>query len=91
MALRGVAVVPAHCGDFSGFYACDVAYGEQWRQWFLFAGAVPLGCVYRSDPAVAGRDDADVDAMLRTLRARPGGYRIRRGLAVLAKALGRDR
>lgn len=94
MLRHGALVTPVACGDFRGYQATDAAYGDHWRQWWLFAGRVPLAVVYRSDPSVAGRDDAALELMLRTLGSRPGAYRLRRtaaglagGWSVLAKQL----
>jgi len=65
------------CGEFAGYTASQLD-SRWWRHWWLAAGAVPLCPVYTCDPSVIGRDDAEVDAMLATLRARPLAYELRR-------------
>jgi hypothetical protein len=67
----------ARCGEFAG-YTGSQDDGHWWRHWWLAAGPIPLGAVYVCDSSVAGRDDAAVEAMLDTLRARPLAYELRR-------------
>jgi hypothetical protein len=71
LSLRGISAVPAQCGDFSGYEAKEFARGDHWHHWWLAAGPVPLTLVYRSNSTAAGRDDAGLNRMLRTLRSRP--------------------
>lgn len=64
----GRQVSATRCGDFSG-YTVDFATAEEWlRGWALCANSVPLDATYRCKATDVGRDDADVDGMLNTLR-----------------------
>ena len=61
---------PVTLGDFSGI---AIRYGAdriQWRQWFLRPGPVALFVTYNCAEADRGIEDADVDRMLGSLRAR---------------------
>jgi hypothetical protein len=71
------SVEQVRCGEFAG-YAASQLDGDWWRHWWLAAGPVPLDIVYVCDSPVTGRDDAAVEAMLATLRARPLAYELRR-------------
>ncbi len=60
-------VEPAHCGVF-GSYRVDFESNGRWfRSWALHAGTVGLDATYSCAVHDAGRDDADLDAMLDSL------------------------
>jgi hypothetical protein len=64
---------PVTLGDFSGIAIRYGADGIQWRQWFLRHGPVALFVTYNRAEADGGIEDADVDQMLGSLRARSNG------------------
>ena len=67
---HGRPVIPRRCGDFAG-HATQFVAGSVWiRGWALRAGEQGLDVNYRCASADAGRDDAEVDAVLSTLRLR---------------------
>lgn len=65
---KGRAVVPAKYGDFHGYETRLVSRGQLIQSWVLAAGDLPLDVTYRCDEADAGREEADLRAMLATLR-----------------------
>jgi hypothetical protein len=66
----GARVIPVTLGDFSGLASRYGIDGTHWRQWFLRRGPVALLVTYNCAEADRGIEDADVDRMLGSLRAR---------------------
>ena len=67
---RGRPVLPRRCGEFAG-YETRFDAGSVWiRGWALLAGEEGLDVNYRCAITDAGRDDAEIDAVLSTLRLR---------------------
>ena len=67
-ARRGAPPEPWASGVFSGAHARRSDAGVWWRTWWLAAGTIGLNALYRCPLAIAGRDDADLDDMLRRLQ-----------------------
>lgn len=59
---------PVRCGEFRGFHCRFTGEDGAWRVWWLAAGPCHLYVTYNAAEAEAGRHDAEVDAMLATLR-----------------------
>ena len=67
---RGRPVITRRCGDFAGHETRFAAGSVRIRGWALLAGEAGLDVNYRCATPDAGRDDAEVDAVLSTLRLR---------------------
>ena len=65
---RGWVPEPWASGGFTGIHARQPTDGVWWRVWYLGSGNIGLNALYRCAPELAGRDDAEVDQMLRTLQ-----------------------
>ncbi len=61
-------VEPARIGDFTGFYIWFDTESIHIRAWALRYRDAPLDITYRCDASFVGRDDADVDKMLSSIR-----------------------
>jgi hypothetical protein len=67
---RGRPIIPRQCGDFAGHETRFDADGLWIRGWALLADEEGLDVNYRCATADTGRDDAQVDGVLSTLRIR---------------------
>ena len=65
---KGRAVMAAKCGDFHGYETRFVSRGQLIHGWVLAAGELPLDVTYKCDEADAGGEEAELRAMLATLR-----------------------
>ena len=65
---KGRTVVPAKCGDFRGYETRFVSRGQLIHGWVLAAGDLPLDVTYKCDEADVGHEEAELRAMLATLR-----------------------
>jgi hypothetical protein len=65
---KGREVVAAKYGDFDGYETRFVSRGRLIHSWVLAAGDLPLDVTYKCDEADAGREEAELRAMLATLR-----------------------
>jgi hypothetical protein len=69
--LKNRSVSAAEVGPLAG-YEVQFVGGKTWvRGWVLESNGVPLDITYRSDVSLRGRDDADIDAMLKSLQMDP--------------------
>jgi len=68
---RGRTVIARKCGDFHGYEVRFAALGDWIRGWALVANGVGVDIDYRCPEAEAKRDDAEIDAVLSTLRLLP--------------------
>ena len=65
---KGRAVVAAKSGEFHGYETRFVSRGQLIHSWVLAAGELPPDVTYKCDEADAGHEEADLRAMLATLR-----------------------
>lgn len=61
---------PVTCGDFRGFESRFVGEDGAWRVFWLAAGDCHLYVTYNGAEEDAGRHDAEVDALMASLRLR---------------------
>lgn len=66
---RDFRFTPVKLGDFVGIELRQDFEGAHWRRWFVRHRDVILFATYLCEPPDKGKEDADVDRMLSTLRA----------------------
>ncbi|MCC5847909.1 MAG: hypothetical protein JJU29_07420 [Verrucomicrobia bacterium] len=69
--MKNRSVLATEVGPLAG-YEVQFTGGLTWiRGWVLECNGVPLDITYRSDISLRGLDDADIDAMLKSLQVNP--------------------